>query len=138
MACQGVQTDEWLSSTGNRPFGEHSDIKEALRVGQLVTDTIQAINRIRCRQVVDVEGNCLTADVYLLLPRGLTGEAILSGIQRAMPGIQVKKWSFSLKASKTRSGKYEEDLIEFFRDMEPGKIAFATVKDEIRHPGLYF
>jgi hypothetical protein len=138
MACQGVQTDEWLSSTGNRPFGDHSDIKEALRVGQLVTDTIQAINRIRCRQVVDVEGNCLTADVYLLLPRGPTGKAILSGIERAMPGIHVKKWPFSLKASKARSGKYEEDLIEFFRGMEPGKTAFATVKTEYSIPDSTF
>jgi hypothetical protein len=138
MACQGVQTDEWLSSTGNRPFGKHDDIKEALRVGQLVTDTIQAINRIRCRQVVDVDGNCLPADVYLLLPRGLTGKAILSGIEKAMPGIKTKKWMFDIRERRTRRGKYEDELVVLFRNMEPGRIPFSTVKETYSIPDSTF
>jgi hypothetical protein len=134
FACQGVQPDAWLSSTGNRPFGKHMDIKEALKVGQLTADVVQAINRIRCREVVDAEGNCNKADVYILLPRGNAGNAILSGIRNAMPGIGVVDWEYAGQKSKPRQLKYQEDLITFLREMEPGKIPVAVVRERYGIP----
>jgi hypothetical protein len=134
FACQGVQPGAWLSSTGNRPFGMHKDIKEALKVGQLTADVIQAVNRIRCREVVDAEGNCNKADVYLLLPRGESGNAILSGIKNAMPGVGVVKWEYAGQKSKPRQLKYQDDLIEFLRDMEPGKVPVSVVRDRYGIP----
>lgn len=138
FACQGVQTDEWLSSTGNRPFDKHKDIKKALEVGQLTADVVQAINRIRCREVVDAEGNCHQADVYILLPRGNAGEAILSGIKNAMPGVGVVKWEYAGQKSKPRQLKYQDDLIEFFREMEPGKVSVAVVRERYGIPDNTF
>jgi hypothetical protein len=127
FACQGVQSDEWLGSKEARGFGTHKDIQEALTVGQLVSDVVQAINRARCRNVVDREGNCRKTEVYILLPKK-HGEAILDGIKNAMPGIQVVDWEFAAQKNKPRKTKYEEDLIEFFRKMKPGKIPVTVVK----------
>jgi hypothetical protein len=139
FSCQGVQSDEWLASTRNRPFGEHKEIQEALVVGQLVTDVVQAINRICCRLVIDREGNCPKADVYVLLPkRKNREEAILSGIQEAMPGIRVREWNLVTQEKKHRKTKYEVDLIDFFREMEPGKTPVSTVKEKYSIPETTF
>jgi hypothetical protein len=35
---------------------------------QLAVSIIQALNRIRCRKVVDAEGNCAPCKAYLFLP----------------------------------------------------------------------
>jgi hypothetical protein len=129
FACQGVQSDQWLSSTGNRPFGKHRDIKGALNTGQLVTDVIQAINRVRCRKVVDALGNCDKTDVFILLPtRG--GKTILSGILNAMPGAQVVDWNYADKGSKPQKTKHDGDLIKLFRTMKRGQIPVTLVKEK--------
>jgi hypothetical protein len=91
MALQGVQTTDWLRSD-DRPWGDHEDIRSALKRGQVVTDVVQAINRIRCRKVINGEGDCPSADVFLLLPQGPDGEDILKGILRLMEGINVAQW----------------------------------------------
>jgi hypothetical protein len=117
----------WLGSKEARSFGTHKDIQAALTVGQLVSDVVQAINRARCRNVVDREGNCRKTDVYILLPKK-HGEAILDGIKNAMPGIQVVDWEFAVQKGKPRKSKYEEDLIELFRKMKPGKTPVTVVK----------
>lgn len=129
FACQGVQSNEWLGSKESRRFGTHKDISEALKVGQLVSDVVQATNRVRCRNVVDSKGNCLRTDVYILLPKR-NGEDILGGITNAMPGIQVVEWEFSTQKNKQKKAKYDGQLIEFFRDMEPGKIPVRVVKEK--------
>jgi hypothetical protein len=138
FACQGVQPDSWLSSTGNRPFGKHKDVKEALKVGQLTADVIQAANRIRCREAVDAEGNCHKTDIYILLPKGNAGEAILSGVKNAMPGVGVVKWEYAGQKRKSRQMKYQDDLIEFLREMEPGKVPVAVVRDRYSIPDNTF
>jgi hypothetical protein len=138
FACQGVQPDAWLSSTGNRPFGKHRDIKEALKVGQLTADVIQGINRIRSREVIDAEGNCHKADVYILLPKGKAGEDILSGIKTAMPGVGVVKWDYAGQKRKPRSLKFQDDLIEFVREMEPGKVPVSVVRERYGIPDSTF
>ncbi len=91
MALQGVQSTEWLRAQ-ERPYGSHKDIRGAIKRGQVVADVVQAINRIRCRKVIDAEGNCPTADVFLLLPQGPEGDLILEGITCLMDGVQVRDW----------------------------------------------
>src|SRR5262249_28032026 len=95
MALQGGKDTEWLNADGNRPFQGYPDIRKALAVGQLVTDVVQAINRVRCRRVTDAQGNCLPVDVYLLLPNDQTGREVLEGVQREMPGIMVEPWKYA-------------------------------------------
>jgi hypothetical protein len=132
MACQGPMDDEWLRATGRRHFGNYPDIKEALITGQLVTDTIQAINRIRCRKVIDAQGNCPKADIYLLLPPGNRAEVILSGIKTAMPGIQVKKWRYTAQKRRKYKSKHEEALRSYLQVMGTGRIAATTIKRELK------
>jgi hypothetical protein len=94
MALQGVQTTEWLRSD-LRPFGSHKDIRQALKRGQVVTDVVQAVNRIRCRKVVNAQGDCPAADLFLLLPSGPEGDDILAGIIKLMEGIRVEAWTMA-------------------------------------------
>jgi hypothetical protein len=127
-----------MAASGNRPFKEYEDIKEALIVGQLVTDVIQGTNRICCRKVIDGEGNCPQADVYILLPTGSRGEAILQGIRGAMPGIQDKDWIYDGPKHEPSRTMYEEDLVRFLVDNRAEKISAAEVEEGLSIPHSTF
>lgn len=138
IACQGPKPNSWLSEAGERGFGRHQDIKEALLRGQLVTDVIQGINRIRCRNVIDAQGNCPQADVHILLPGGSRGETILERIQKAMPGIQVSDWEYTGKKPQPRKGKHDDSLVAVLRDAKEGRILVSKVRDMTEIPGATF
>lgn len=129
MAYQGPQETEWLRSEGNRPFGLKQDIRQALKLGQIVTEVVQAINRVQCRKVIDAEGNCPPTDVYLLLPGGDTDE-ILQGIQGEMPGVEVKDWLFSQQKVKkrVRRSNYESAFISFAQSMAEGRQSKSQIQ----------
>ena len=79
--------------------------------------TIQAINRVRCRRVIDSSGNCEPTDVFLFVPSGARGDALVEAIKTEMPGIRVSKWQFGLDGSdgkqtrKPRSNHLESALV---------------------------
>ncbi len=129
MALQGPQDTAWLRSDGDRPFGDHIDIRKALKLGQLSTSIIQAINRVRCRRVVDAEGNCPATDVYMLLPKGDSAESILQDIRRAMPGILVvEDWEFEKGQKKARGSKFEPALVKLMENLCRGsKLPMSAV-----------
>ncbi len=129
MALQGPQGTEWLRSDGDRPFGDHQDIRKALKWGQLSTSIIQAINRVRCRKVVDEQGNCPKTDIYMLLPKGNAAEAVLNDIRQAMPGIKVvENWKFKKNAKKARGSKFEPALVKFMENLSTGsKLPMSAV-----------
>jgi hypothetical protein len=135
MACQGPQSTGWLNSPGNRPFNNHSDIRVALRNGQMITDVVQAINRVRSRQVIDAKGNCPETDIYILLPNDSTyrlHEALLEGIKKEMPGIKVVEWDYAgqkqKKAGRPRKSNYEAGLIKFLENMNDGRVPPAQIR----------
>lgn len=133
FALQGIQDTDWLRSQ-SRPWGAHDDIRAALKSGQMVTDIVQAINRIRCRKVIDARGNCPKADVFLLLPDGATGEAVLEGVLKQMPGIEYKAWDFSgarRKAQRPRRSNHEAALVQYIKTMLPGRVAVSSLKREL-------
>jgi hypothetical protein len=138
MACQGPQNTEWMTANGNRPFGYHSDIKESIIIGQLVTDVVQGINRIRCRNVIDSQGNCAKTDVYMLLPNGTRGEALFKGIKKAMPGIRTKQWKFTGRSREPRRTRYETELISYLRDSEKQRVLATEVRDKLGIPTSTF
>ena len=45
----------------------------AIEASQMAVDVVQAINRARCRRVVDDHGRCEPVDVYIRLPRDAKG-----------------------------------------------------------------
>ena len=141
MAFQGVQSTEWLRDKENRAFKQHKDIRSAIETGQIVTDVVQAINRIRCRRVIDVEGNCPTADVYLLLPSGKRGDAILQGVVKEMPGIRVdENWSLDVAKKKLRKTKHDDVLTSYFlNNMENGaKLSVSDLRTRLNIPTKSF
>lgn len=133
FALQGVKDNAWLQSD-QRPHGKHQDVREALKTGHVVSSVVQAINRIRCRKVIDAEGNCPKADVYLMLPKGKAGEAILSGILESMPKVNLCKWAFSDAKVKTRRGNFEGSLIAYASNMYTGKESSSGIKQSIGVP----
>ncbi|CCQ73917.1 DEAD/DEAH box helicase family protein [Magnetospira sp. QH-2] len=134
MALQGQRSTSWLNSDGDRPFKTYRDIRQALNTGHIVVSVIQAINRIRTRRVIDEDGNCSTADVFLLLPGGETGETILEGIAREMPGIEVVDWKFKDATRKPRRSNHAEALVRYMVSMRPGKKAVTRVREELGIP----
>lgn len=140
MALQGVQTTDWLRSD-HRPFNDHKDIRAAIKRGQVVSDVTQAINRIRCRTVIDGEGNCPPADVFLLLPNGSEGDGILAGIVDLMEGIKVTDWHLSdapvPKKRGRRAGAAGIDhqvaaAHAFLRARMPGKTSKSEIRGALR------
>ncbi|MDB5856094.1 MAG: hypothetical protein JWR22_4135 [Herminiimonas sp.] len=128
FALQGVQDTDWLRSK-HRPHKAHEDIRSALQTGQTITKVVQAINRIRCRKVTDVAGNCPNADIYILLPSTDLGDTILKGIVSMMKGISVKHWDIqgtktsAKRGRKTGSGDVKAGLLAYLKTMMPGSIS---------------
>ncbi|MEG3619681.1 hypothetical protein V5T82_14540 [Magnetovibrio sp. PR-2] len=138
MAVQGPQSTEWLGDTGNRPFGQFTDILHELNVGVISTSIIQAINRVRCRRVVDQVGNCPITNVYIPLPNGKLGTEILDHIQTAMPGIQVLDWKYAGATRKVRKLKHAASLVAFLNNSIPGKIPAHELRKETGIPKSSF
>jgi hypothetical protein len=134
MAVRGPQSTEWLNDEGQRHFGPYPDIRHSLEVGQLVVSIVQAINRVRCRRVVDEEGNCLPTDVYVLLPEDKTGKAILDGICREMPGVVVSDWTYKDVRRKVRRSNLEEALIRYSKSLRQGKVAMQEIGKALSIP----
>ena len=119
---------EWLQQSDKRKWKRHEDIRKSLKHGQIITSIIQAINRVRCRKVIDAEGNCPDTDVYLMLPDdGITRE-ILEGIRKEMPGIRTASWNFSSAKRKIKRSNHESALSKFIMNMNIGRQAITIIK----------
>ena len=79
---------------------------------QIAAALVQGINRIRCRKVIDREGNCPVAEAFITLPPGQKGDRILSRLKSELPGVKATRWQFvpndELSVPKA---KYAEDLL---------------------------
>ena len=138
MAVQGSQSTNWLGSNGNRPFGDYMDILKELRTGVIATQVIQAINRVRCRRVIDKHGNCEPTDVYMALPSGQIADDILGLIKISMPGVNVVKWAYSGSIRKPRKLKHATSLVSFLHNLIPGKTPVKEVLSELGIPKSSF
>lgn len=119
MAARGPQGTEWLQSKEHRRFGAHRDIRNALNTGKIATQVIQAINRVRCRRVVNAAGDCDPTDVFMLVP-AVEGMPLVSKIKEAMPAIQTVTWSLKKSQSKSQPSKYDDRLLHVAKRMKPG------------------
>ena len=132
MALQEPQETDWLRDPSKRQYGDHEDIRQALKNGQISTSIIQAINRIRSRKVIDVAGNCPHAEIYMLLPEGRLAEMILNDIKRMMPGIIIdESWQYNQHRRKLRKASYEPSLLTYIDTLAPGRYSKARVKREL-------
>ena len=136
FAFNGVQGDAWLNTPSLREALGYDDICSAIDQGQMASDVIQAINRIRVRRVTDIEGNCEPANCYLMLPKGTHGDKLLKAITRAMPDIKNKDWTVSFDAGrKTGTNKLRSEmsksLLRFLELKDAGKWSSSTLKEQL-------
>lgn len=136
FALQGMKDTEWLRAS-KRPFGKHEDIRHSLKIGQTISEIVQAINRIRCRRVIDENGNCPDAEIYLFLPIGPSGDEILEGVRKMMDGIRVAPWVIqglattnTVRGRPKVSGNMQLALLTHLRSMKPGRLSKSALKLE--------
>jgi hypothetical protein len=91
LACQPQLLEQWFD--GVRKFDNYADIAKAIKDGFVAKSVIQALNRIRCRKVIDGDGNCEAAELYMLTPKGQLRAKLLETVASQMPGIIVQDWS---------------------------------------------
>ncbi|WP_415405746.1 DEAD/DEAH box helicase family protein [Sulfurovum sp. CS9] len=73
-------------------FGEEQDIlNNSIENSAILAEIIQAMNRIRIRKIINLDGNCEPADIYIILPNDqkTVYEKQIAG---HMPNIQFKDW----------------------------------------------
>lgn len=132
-ALQGAQDDSWLKSS---EWKSYTNVRKVMEQRQMSVSIIQAINRICCRRVIDAEGNCPPADIYILLPPDSLGDAILDDIRADMPCLTVVPWDFELdapKARKPRAGSSHAKLIEYMEHQPSGPVSLSSIQ---KHLGL--
>lgn len=131
FATQGVQSDEWLKAPA---WGVHKDVRRVMQQRQLSVSVIQAINRVRLRRVIDSDGRCPEANVFIILPKDRDGDAILSDILKDMPGLNVSDWDFKMdgpKVRRPRKGSFHEALVAFMEARLPGRTPFSMLTREM-------
>ncbi len=131
FALQGHQDDEWIQ---NPVWKEHADVRRVMEQRHLSVSIIQAINRVCCRRVIDAQGRCPAADIYLVLPKDWTGDAILQDIRADMPNIREVPWGFELdgpKVRKARTGTSHAALIKLMVNRLPGETAMPHIQREL-------
>lgn len=130
FAHVGPQGDDWLRTA--RRYGAYDDICKALVHSFIMRSVVQAINRIRCRRLIDASGNCDPTDVYLLLPSGSTNEAVVNAIVQQMPGVHICKWNAEVAKRKVRAASCKSRLLAFFDAAKARTYSKSEVILEIR------
>lgn len=111
--------------------------KKKLENRALSADIIQAINRIRCRRVIDVNGNCPQADVWLILPDREHGDYILNAITTEMPQINVVPWEYKIDDGEAAAEMadteidYVEAAIAWSMSARPGDHAVSKIAHKL-------
>lgn len=131
MAVQGFQGDEWLQSP---EWKRHKDVRRVMQQRQLSVSIIQAINRIQCRKVVDADGNCLPANIFIVLPADKDGDEVLRNIQEDMPGLTLAPWDFEMDGPRVRTprkGSSHRALLTFVGNRGPGATPMSMIQREL-------
>jgi hypothetical protein len=131
-ALQGAQDDKWLQSPAWKQF---KNVRKEMEQRQMSVSVIQAINRICCRHVIDAEGRCPPADIFIVLPKDAMGDAILDDIKADMPGINVRPWDFALdtpKEKKPRIGSSHSRLIYYMSKRDAGTVSLSAVQHDLQ------
>jgi hypothetical protein len=128
QALLGQQSSEWLQTSLLRGACEHEDVLKALHRGHMCASAVQAINRVRCRAAIDSMGNCKPTSVFIALPNGEDGDAVLSAIAQNMPGVQMKAWKVATAKRKQRTVPTSEALVGFFMTAPAGVYTKSQVR----------
>jgi hypothetical protein len=131
-ALQGAQDDKWLQSPEWKQF---KNVRKEMEQRQMSVSVIQAINRIRCRHVIDAEGHCPSADIFIVLPQDAIGDAVLDDIKADMPGINVRPWDFELDAPKVKTpriGSSHHRLLSYMSTQNAGPVSLSAIQHDLQ------
>lgn len=110
-----------------------NQLAQQMETKEVIVSVVQALNRVRCRKVVDTEGNCPPTEAFIVLPGGERGRAILDGITQEMPEIVVDpSWSFTFEGSRVeiRRGSSHEGIVRLVENRGPGEVSMEAVQRE--------
>ncbi len=135
-----IAPQQWAyDDTGSQSIESYLEYGE-YQQGFTASEVIQAINRIRCRRVVDGKGNCEPCKVYLLLKKGETDpleKAILDAIRSEMPDIQeVAPVHLETKDNDKLTNK-NVLVLNFFRELEKGEHQAKAIKEKVTALGAF-
>jgi hypothetical protein len=131
FAIDGPKDSAWLRSPR---YSNHENILDVISQKEVSVSVIQAINRICCRKVVDEDGRCAKADVYIVLPKDGRGDAILHDIHANMPEIREVEWQFEPDGPKVyapRNKSAAQAVIEMMRTRQPGTTPLSYVRTQL-------
>lgn len=123
FAHVGLRSNDWFK--GGVQYGRHTEMKSAIKSGFIAKSVVQGINRVQCRTISDHDGGCETTSVFLMLPAGGIGDAVVSSIKQEMPGVRMLEWQ-APKAPK-RPIENERRLLTLLRTFEPGTYTKSQV-----------
>jgi len=128
QALLGAQTTEWLQTPATRHTKEYDDVLATLHRGHMAASAIQAIHRVRMRRAIDSAGRCKPTSVFLLLPNGTDGDAVLSAVVSSLPGARMIGWQVEFAKRKKRTVPTTEALLELFTNARPDVYTKAQVQ----------
>ena len=131
FAIDGPKDASWLKSPQHGP---HENILAVISQKYVSASVIQAINRICIRRVIDEQGRCAKADVYIVLPKDWRGDAILQDIHASMPGLRQVAWDFEPDGPKVyapRTNSVAQAVIEMMRTRQPGQTPLSYIRTQL-------
>lgn len=137
LAHRGPQDASWFQADDGRAYKGYKDVRRELEIRQLSVSVVQAINRVRCRRVVDGEGNCPPTTALIVLPTDDTGERLLAAIHKEMPGIRVESWDLRLERKATRRGRksgHFDRVLAYMKSVHPGEFSATTIRETLGIP----
>ena len=84
--------------------------------------------------MADTEGRGPSADIFIVLPRIETGDAILEDIRADIPDLNVVDWKFDLdgpRVRKDRKGTVYEALITLMDNRLTGETPISFIRREL-------
>ncbi|MET0531802.1 MAG: hypothetical protein ABW003_26300, partial [Microvirga sp.] len=109
-------------------FPDRASVSSKLIASYNVIEVIQAINRVRCRQMVDADGGCEPTDVFILCPKGEAGEDLIAQLVDEMPGVVVREWELKASNRKIKTSPSTLKVLKALSSLTPGEHLSSEVR----------
>jgi hypothetical protein len=133
-----------LLFSNTKPENRTDDLLQAstetirdLKFGETMVAVIQAINRVRCRRVVDDAGGCDPTDIFMVLPKANDkfSKDLVSSLQGEMQGMKFTRWNISIDGvlkTGVRKDSFGDRLVKHLRKLAPGEYPLGELMDKLK------
>lgn len=128
-----VQNRVLVNSNEDEAFGVNQSMNyDKIRITDIASEVIQAINRIRIRKIIDQYGNCDTANIYLTLPY-YGSEELAYIIKTHMKNIKIVDWKLPSKFTISQKSHRDNVLSYLLKKTNIGdKILLSKPRDDLK------